>query len=307
MKKAFVIIICMWLAALCITGCGAPASAKDAEEAFSFIYMSDTQADPGVGDYTAVGELLDKALAHESAPRLIVLGGDSVNDGSSAAEWADFWAASDGITDDVTIAAVAGNHDSGPLLAEQFDYPETTAEGYFYTFTEGNVFFLMLDSNIMGGGNRDHALWIEEQLASESAKNADWRIAVAHHPLWPVADIPKDIQRAQTMRDVYLPSMEGKIDLFLCGHQHSYARATDMGIGFIQIMAASGAKGSYKAGDMEYIITTAEAPNYLIIEAGAKALDITSFDSAGSELDGVSVIKEAGRKEISGRPCYRKL
>jgi len=169
-------------------------------------------------------------------------------------------------------------------LAEQFDYPETSAEGFFYTFNEGNVFFLMLDSNIMGGGNAAHAEWVAEQLSSGAAKNADWRIAVTHHPLWPAAEIPKDAQRAQTMREVFLPVMEaGGVDLLLCGHQHVYSRTEPGGI--VQIMAASGAKESYKPGNMDYIVTAAEAPNYLIIEAGVKTMEITAFDSTGKSFD----------------------
>jgi len=305
MKYFFHLVLCLFLSAICVSGCGAPVSAKNAEEAFSFVYMSDIQADPETGDYTAIGGLLDKAFAHESAPRLLALGGDTVNDGSSAKEWADFRVAADGRPDDVTIAAVPGNHDSEPLLAEQFDYPETapaaSTEGFFYTFTKGSVFFLMLDSNIMGGGNTAHAEWMAEQLSGGPAKNADHRIAVLHHPLWSAAEIPKDVQRAQTMREVFLPLMEsGGVDLVLCGHQHVYARTAPMSgenaaeNGLIQIMAASGGKGSYRPGDMEYVVAAAEAPNYLIVEAGAKTLEVTAFDSAGKPFDNVQIKQRAG-------------
>ena len=295
-RRYSILALCAALAALWLPGCGSPAAAKDAEDTFSFVYMSDLQADPGARDYTAAGALLDTALAHESAPNLLVLGGDTVNDGSSAAEWADFWTAANGRLDDVTVASVPGNHDSEPLLAEQFDYPaaapKTSSEGFFYTFSEGNIFFLMLDSNIMGGGNATDAEWVSEQLSGRAAKTADWRIAVSHHPLWPAAEIPKDVQRAQTIRDVFLPLMEkGGVDLVLCGHQHVYARTAPMPAegaaesGLLQVMAASGAKGSYVPGDMEYVVTTADAPNYLVLEAGAETLKITAFDSAGKPFD----------------------
>jgi len=299
-------------AALWLSGCGAKASAQETEGPFSFIFMSDLQADPETGDYSAIGGLLDKALAHDSQPRLLVLGGDSVNDGSSAAEWADFWAAAGGRLDGVTVATAAGNHDSAPLLAEQFDYPESapaaSTEGYFYTFTEGGAFFLMLDSNIMGGGNATHAEWIKEQLASDAAKGANWRIAVTHHPLWPAAEIPKDVQRAETMREVFLPLMSsGDVDVLLCGHQHMYSLAAPVPAwdatesNVIQVMAASGGKGSYKAANVDYIETAAEAPNYIIAEADAKTLNITAFDKEGAAFDVIQIDKSEGQKKFTTR------
>ena len=296
------LFLCLLLAAaICVPGCGAQASVSAADAGFSFIFMSDTQADPEAGDYSALGVLLDKALAHESAPRLLLLGGDNVNDGSSANEWDDFWAAADGRLDDITVASAAGNHDSSPLLAGQFDYPETapeaSADGFFYTFSKGNVFFLMLDSNIMGGGGAAHAEWLADQLASDAARSAAWRVAVSHHPMWPVAEIPKDAQRAQTMRDVFLPLMEaGGIDLLLCGHQHVYARTAPVaGEGFVQIMAASGAKDSYIAGDPGYIAEAAGAPNYIIVEAGADVMRITAFDGGGKAFDSLQISGGKGK------------
>ena len=276
-----------------------PDSYIDSGEAFSFIFMSDTQADPETGDYEAFGELLDQAVNHESAPKLLVLGGDTVNNGSSAEEWGAFRAAAGGRLDDMTVAGVPGNHDNKPLLAEQFDYPDESAESFFYTFTSGNVFFCMLDSNAMGGGNKKDADWLADQLASNDASGADWRIAVCHHPFWPAIEIPKDIQRAQTMRDVFLPVMEaGGIDLILCGHQHLYARTElfpdmdNVKNKMVQIMVASGAKESYKPGDMDYIDITAEAANYLVVEAYSETMQITAYGNTGETFDNAAINRQ---------------
>jgi len=272
------------------------------EESFTFIFMSDTQADPEIGDYTVFGELLELALDHTSQPNLLVLGGDNVNSGNQSAEWEAFWGAAGNKLDDIFVASVAGNHDNNPLLAEQFDLPQTApennTEGFFYTFLKGNIFFLMLDSNIMGAGNESDVQWLRDQLSSYYATGADWRVAILHHPFWTVADVPRDVQRAEVMRANFLPVMEANgVDLILCGHQHVYSRTVPLrnGIvaenGIIQIMTASGAKDSYSPADKEYIARTAETPVYLIIEAGIKTLIVTAYDSAGEQFDNVQITK----------------
>jgi len=283
-----------------LSGCSRGSFGTD--EVFTFIFMSDTQADPEIGDYAPFGEILELALSHESRPQVLVLGGDNVNSGNSEEEWEKFWEAAGENLDDVLIASVAGNHDNNPLLAQQFDYPqvapENNTEGFFYTFENSNIFFIMLDSNIMGAGNASDVEWLSDQLSSSDATEADWRIAVLHHPFWPVADIPRDMQRAETMRENFLPVMEENgVDLILCGHQHVYSRSVPMwdGIinenGIIQIMTASGAKDSYSPGENDYIEKIADTPVYLIIEVSAKALSLTAFNVTGEPFDSIRIEK----------------
>ena len=310
-KTVFCLIIFALISALFITGCAGSSSAEPEEQdrvenefIFSFIFMSDTQADPEIGDYSAFGSLLALALSHESGPKLLILGGDNVNDGASAEEWDAFWKVADGRLDDVLTASVAGNHDSKPLLAEQFSYPDkapaTSSEGFFYVFSANNVLFLMLDSNIMGAGNESDAKWLADQLKNGSSSESNWQIAVCHHPFWPVVQAPKDLQRAGTMRTVFLPALESSgVDLILCGHNHVYSRTAPMlngsegEDGIIQIMTASGAKDSYVPADIEHIAITKDAPAYLIVEVGSELLTITAYDGAGEQIDRIVITKRA--------------
>ena len=307
-KILLCIIIFLLITTVLLSGCYRgdstntfPGQKKD-DIVFSFIFMSDTQADPEIGNYASFGELLKLALEHESKTQLLVLGGDNVNNGNSSQEWETFWATAGENLDGIITASVAGNHDNNPFLAEQFDYPQTapanTSEGFFYSFSEKNTYFLMLDSNIMGAGNASDIDWLSDQLSSKSATDADWRIVVLHHPFWPIADIPKDTQRAETMRGKFLPVMEENgVDLILCGHQHIYSRTAPMRSGnieengIIQIMTASGAKGSYSPGEKDYIEKAAEGPAYLIIEVDVGLMTITAYDKNGEPFDNVRIIR----------------
>ena len=296
-------IIISLIIILTLPGCNAkpeqnePVSSVTADT-FSFIFMSDTQADPEEEDYSEFGRLLDNALAHETKPELLILGGDSINDGGSQTEWDLFFAAAGNLLDDITIASVAGNHDNNPLLSEQFDYPSQVPsrvdEGYFYSFVYKDIFFLMLDSNIMGAGNSKDALWVEKQLASEAAQNSCWRIAVCHHPFWPAANIPKDVSRAETMQRVFLPVLEsGSVDLILCGHQHMYARTEPLESrsGIVQIMLASGGKDSYTPKEIDSLAAYSPLSVYLLVDVDPYALRLFTYDSNGETVDQTIITK----------------
>ncbi|MCL1816064.1 MAG: metallophosphoesterase [Clostridiales bacterium] len=264
----------------------------------SFLYFSDTQADPKSGDYSPLRELLTQAVSWEQQPVLAIFGGDTINDGGDATEWQAFWQAVAAPLARLVTAAIAGNHDSHPLLAEQFDYPQqaplTPGQGFFYSFDLGLLHFIMLDSNIMGAANQVDMQWLENDLNSATARQAAWRIAVIHHPLWPLTDNPKDLQRAAIMRENFLPLLRtGDVDLILCGHQHLYGRSLLMqgtepvvaDGGIIQIMVASGAKESYVAGQPDYLAISAPAPNYLLLTTDWRELSITAYNEHGEIID----------------------
>ena len=269
-----------------------------------FLFFSDTQPNPETGDFSGIGKLMEQASLRHEEPDLVIFGGDTVNDGGDEAEWQEFWKVSGSWLEGLTTAAVAGNHDSYTLLAEQFNYPSEAPDapdrGFFYTLSVGSVYFIMLDSNIMGAGNQSDVEWLQKVLQSEVAGQSDWIVAVMHHPMWSVTDNPKDQQRAATMREHFLPLLEAySVALILCGHQHVYARSlpmlgeseADNGRGIVQIMAASGDKATYAQGERSFITLSASAPNYIMLRADSEGLYITAFDGEHTIIDELTVSK----------------
>ena len=289
----FLVLVCLSLFVSCKKEpTGEDVIEDDSNSSFSFIYMSDIQADPEKGNYTAFGDILDLALSHESNPVLLILGGDNVNKGSSKEEWELFHGAAGNRLDNLIVASVVGNHDNNELIKEQFNYPSKD-DNFSYSFTNDNTLFLMLDSNIMGAGKEADVNWLKEELSNNSSR---WRIAVCHHPFHTISNIPKDIERSETMRKVFLPVLEDSgVDLILCGHQHVYARTSPMigstinDSGIVQLMAASGGKESYTPSDKEYIEITVEAPNYLIVEITDSIMKVSAYNSKGEVIDSIEI------------------
>ena|GEM_PF-2600370 len=293
---------------------------------FVFLFMSDTQADPLTGDYSAFGAMLARAVA-DRKPELLLLGGDTVNDGADEDEWRAFWDAAGPALEGLAVAAAAGNHDNKTLLAGQFTLPDAAPEqpgrGWFYSFDMSNVHFIVLDSNIMGAAKAEDIAWLEADLAGEAAASADWRVAVCHHPFLTVIASPKDEARAQTMRDSFLPLLiEYGVDLLLVGHQHNYARSLPMRgseparpdstsarageSGLVQVMVASGGKASYTHDARPYLALTAEAPNYLALSADFGTLSVAAYDADGVVIDafvlGPAAPSRSQAAETSGQP-----
>ena len=291
-------------------GSGAPiAPLQSGEAGLTFLFFSDTQADPEAGSYQSVGERIAEgvSIANKQNLGLVIFGGDTVNDGGDEAEWGAFWREAGAPLAGLPIAAVAGNHDSHAMLAEQFDYPETApagrGDGFFYSFDMGPVHFIMLDSNIMGAARQADQDWLREDLESVGARKAGWRIAVMHHPLWPPVANPKDDARAKAMREHFLPVLEAHgVELVLCGHQHIYTRSAPMrgenvsadGGGIIQIMAASGDKQAYFLENGSFIEAAADSPNYLLITADSEKLGITAYNADNVVVDSCVLTKAAG-------------
>lgn len=266
---------------------------------FAFLFFGCTQANPATDYYGATGILIGRAVELAAiSPTLAIFGGDSVNDGGDPYEWQLLWDAIGNGLDGITTAAVAGNHDNHRLLVEQFDYPTWTPEahgdGFFYSLDMGEVYFLMLDSNIMGAGRQVDVDWLRDTLSSERAQSARWRIAVMHHPMWPVIVSPRDAIRAETKRRYFLPLLEEyDVSLILCAHQHNYARTYFMSgdavseddNGIVQIMVATGGKDTYAIADYEHIAVNADAPNYLLIVADGESITITAYGRNKEAID----------------------
>ncbi|RGC54434.1 hypothetical protein DXA92_13640 [Agathobaculum butyriciproducens] len=110
--------------------------------------------------------------------------------------------------------------------------------------------------------------WLKKDLATDAAKNADFRLIFMHHP----------VSDAYTKR--YIPAViePGKVDLLLSGHTHSYARAVSsdpsVGAGTIYLTHQD-ARTYNKKGDFFYITST----------PGSGVLDVKNYGATAAGQD----------------------
>jgi len=132
---------------------------------------------------------------------------------------------------------VIGNHDARRwAFYDIFEFPtrgesgglESGSERY-YSFEQGNVHFVMLDSQTVSRDkDGDMAIWLEKDL---SQNKKTWTIVAFHHPPYSKGSHDSDSYydsrgRMVTMRENILPILEKHdADLVLAGHSHVYERS----------------------------------------------------------------------------------
>lgn len=268
---------------------------------FSCLYMGDVQYQVRSEDYKQWGSLLQRAYQQKPEIAMGIFGGDMVEKSGDVQDWKAFFSAGQPVFSKVPMATVPGNHETSIIpytYLQMLPVPQKgPVKGEVYSFDYGDCHFVMLNSCLFME-ERIHELgesqwkkmiasvnqWIAKDL---SASHAKWKVAVMHHPPYPIAE---DDELYSRLRDNWTPVLEhGNIDLVLCGHQHVYMRTDDIN-GITYIMGNSGQKQSYYYKDSEKLPSYVKklerkTGTYQILTVTDKSLKVEAFDEKGSRFD----------------------
>lgn len=201
----------------------------DGSDGFTFLYTTDPQ------DYDATGfsqwaQLVAKA--YETFPEAVFManGGDVVNNSHDELDHdMDQWIYALDLPKKEFMNSVfvpaAGNHDSwGTSFADRFaiDYQGSTQTGGYYTFTYGDMFFAVLNTNASGSGITAQAQWLSEQL---EATDKTWKIVMQHKGLISTGNHSNESDVAVWRKELLPLMAKYKVDLMLQGHDHVYVRS----------------------------------------------------------------------------------
>lgn len=215
------------------------------------------------------------AAVKANDPDIILHCGDLVEGTGVQAEQFSFWLKGTTPNDFIhayPVVYASGNHDQGGVYFNTYVYNIQDAE-YGATvegsssFNYGDMHIITMNSNPWGlfqmnseaTGNKadaatlkiieDSMKWLENDLKSDAAKKAEFRLIFMHHP----------VSDAYTKR--YIPAViePGNVDVLLSGHTHTYARAVSsdpaVGAGTVYLTHQD-ARTYNKKGDFFYISGT---------------------------------------------------
>ncbi len=270
---------------------------------FKIAWVADNQNGPSV--FAAhVGHIANRP------PDLMFVPGDTVQGtttggvlgGSILSEWQTQW------WDPLTVSNFAqttpvmfarGNHDGEhPYSYAYSALPENES---WYSFSYGNSFFVVLDSETTTGQQtteNDQLTYLQQALTSPEAAAAEFRIVVFHRPpwtrLWDFSGVFTGYNGETWVRNDWVPVMEAAgVDLVICGHSHSYQRGERNGTHYLIVGGGGGALDTYNrpAGSGWPNFTVVQSTHhYNLMEVDGNVLTWTTRNLDDTQIDSFQIV-----------------
>ena len=193
---------------------------------FSFLYVGDVQDTL----YGQANRFLREALARHPQSEFLLCGGD-LTERPADQYWTEAFRDVDSVAQAMPLLTVTGNHDYLKGLVRRLERRFTLVFSYFldsevgrnqvYSLRYGSAEFFLLDSNRELPYLLTQRRWLEKRLQESQAR---WKILVLHHPLYSLKGRNNLVQR--WVFDGLIRKYG--VDLVLQGHEHAYARMTNI-------------------------------------------------------------------------------
>ena len=136
----------------------------------------------------------------------------------------------------IPVMAISGNHETtykngSNETFNRFNYKiplqKNTKLGFYYSFSYGNVKFIMLNTNELNGSRltNEQYSWLENELQNKTEK---WTVVAMHNPMYSVGKWGSDntkngiaLALALQLKSLFA---ENGVDVVLQGHDHMVSR-----------------------------------------------------------------------------------
>ncbi|MBQ2973880.1 MAG: metallophosphoesterase [Clostridia bacterium] len=201
-------------------------AAEGGDEAFTFFYVTDPQAQRQ-DHYERFANVIETAAKTYPDGRFIVSAGDQVDAGENIKHWRYLLNSTPALRS-LPLMPVTGNHeDEGAVITENFVLPGVPEQeldsGVYYSYDYNNVHFTVLNTNDDEDDRLSDAQleWMKNDIGSSDAK---WKIVVLHKALYSNGSHydDGDVEGFRKQLGALLPYLG--VDLVLQGHDHVYMR-----------------------------------------------------------------------------------
>lgn len=205
---------------------GTITTAEGGNEAFTFFYLTDPQAQRE-DQYETPANVIDSAYKLYPDARFIVSAGDNVDEGKNMKHWHYLLNSTNSLLSLPYMPATGNHEDEGAVLTENFTLPNIPEQeldsGVYYSYDYNNVHFTVLNTNDIDDDKfSDKQIeWMKNDIKSSNAK---WKIVVLHKALYSNGSHYDDgeVESMRTQLGALLPYLG--VDLVLQGHDHVYLR-----------------------------------------------------------------------------------
>ena len=246
----------------------------DENDSIRFIVYGDTR---GVWDNWKNARIVAESIEKEN-PFFVLHTGDLVKNGHIIEQWFDFFSVSSFIHNS-TLYPVLGNHEYYGDPYSQY-FPDI-GNGCWYSFDQGKVHFIGLDSNKKNAFNINQMIWLINDLISN---DRPFIIVFFHHPPY---------SSGSHGSTIYLRWLWGfvfnlfDVDIVFNGHDHSYERALVNNINYV--VTGGGGAPLYNVGKRWWTIYSEKTYHYCLVTINLDELLFQAKKIDGSIIDSFSI------------------
>jgi len=218
---------------------------EEKDETWSFVVFSDPQQKYGVFSHLAMN-----ICNLEPSPHAAFCCGDIMSRSANESQWLNFTHWAEPIKQKMPLFIARGNHERNDPVSEVIlhQYGHITADHFYYTHSEENTFFIVLDTyerGFEGAILGDQLAWLEYQLESVSSDPSIYNIFIfMHQPLYPQGRHKgEDLSNANELHQLFLKHK--KIRAVFSGHDHLFNKYVKDGM--IYITTGGGGGALYKS------------------------------------------------------------
>jgi hypothetical protein len=202
--------------------------------------------------------------------------------------WRDWWENLYGSLG-IPFYPTMGNHeyyaDDGAAAEIAYRSPSWIFPSPYYTYLAGPVQFFAIDTTEI---SEAQALWLDRAIAASTAR---WKVVYGHHPIFAPEVTKKSGKYMEYMQARLWPILRGRVDAYLCGHQHAMAQMEPReGVHFFMSGGGGGAL-SRVAKKGEGAIFAESNFGFLTLDADMASMKIAIFDTDGKTYASENITK----------------
>ena len=260
-------------------------TAVKTDESFTFVAYGDTRS-----NREAHVSVL-RAIEREN-PKLVINTGDLVGKNTDTL-WDYYFediCAKTGVGQNIPVYSSPGNHEKGAMYYENVLMPHNNPANSpaYYSFDYGNVHFISLNSEIPYDSSSNQFRWLLDDMQSESARKATFKIAYWHRPPYSSGPHGSDMKT----RSVLCPVMEANsVDIVFSGHDHAYERTKAIN-GTTYVVTGGGGAPLYEfKTENEWTAYKEKTYHLCLISVEGKQLKMFMIRPDGEKRDSLTISK----------------
>lgn len=235
-----------------------------------FIVYGDSR---GVWDNWQNTKIVTKAIENKD-PFFVINTGDLVKNGLNESQWIDFFN-STFFMHNSTFYPVLGNHEF--YGNEYFNYFVLPNNEKWYSYDNGPVHFIALDSNFPNSVRFSQILWLIKDLINIEKP---YVIVTFHHPPFSSSEHGSSFYLRLYLKPIF---EYFNVDIVFNGHDHSYERGKVNGVNYI--VTGGGGAPLYDVGENWWTIYSEKTYNYCLINVNATLLTFEAIKPDGAIID----------------------